>query len=105
MKAKVWTLVISHKHGDDLTVHGTKEEANRALYAYVGSWWRREMGDEATQTGNDEQDARDYFEKSEESANIEEHEVDLPDNLATEPQTDRFFSKAAGTWIDLSQSA
>ena len=79
MKAKVWTLVISHKHGDDLTVHGSKEDANRAIYAYVGGWWRREMGDEETQTGNDEQDARDYFEKTEESANIEEHEIELPD--------------------------
>lgn len=95
MKAKVWTLVISYRYGDDLTVHGSKEDADRALYAYVGAWWRREMGDEEEQTGNDEQDARDYFEKTDESANIEEHEIDLAPVLKTMEYPDRMSALLA----------
>lgn len=32
-------LLISHRHGEDVTVHWTHEHAENAVYEYVVQWW------------------------------------------------------------------
>lgn len=72
---KVWTLTLTHRHGEDVTVHSTRERVDEALHAHVIAWWPHELPDEPM-TGNAPSDISDYFEKvQDESANIEEHEI------------------------------
>lgn len=40
----VRTLTISHKHGEDTSVHLTEETAKDALHAYVQQWWSERAG-------------------------------------------------------------
>lgn len=37
-------LLIDHKHGVNVTVHWTHEQAKAALLAYVADWWEQETG-------------------------------------------------------------
>ena len=37
--AKVWVLVIEHKHGTDIYVNATEERARKALYEYCAASW------------------------------------------------------------------
>jgi hypothetical protein len=44
----VWVLSISHRHGEDISVHQTDKGANAALAAYCAEYW-----DECDQNGED----------------------------------------------------
>jgi hypothetical protein len=41
---QVYVLKITHKHGTDVIVCRTEEEAQTALFEYVSEWWGNEMG-------------------------------------------------------------
>ena len=41
----VAVLIISHRHGDIVSVHRTLAGAQRALHAYVAMWWDDELKD------------------------------------------------------------
>lgn len=40
---EVFVLVISHKHGEDVSVHRTNEGAMEELYQFVQEWWESRM--------------------------------------------------------------
>ena len=37
--ANLFILQISHKHGEDLSLHTTEDKAKDALYEYCCQWW------------------------------------------------------------------
>jgi hypothetical protein len=72
---EVWSLHISHKHGDDVTVHASEDAANEALLGYVRDYWEQE---DVPGVMPDERDAaiRAYFDHVEgESADLKPHIV------------------------------
>jgi hypothetical protein len=77
-RESVWVLVISHRHGNDITVHRTKEEADGALYLYCVQWWDEYMvnanGSVKKMPKNPDVVVERYFEAAEgESYECEEH--------------------------------
>lgn len=41
---EVQALVVTHRHGEDLTLHATVEGAMENLREYVGTWWSEAVG-------------------------------------------------------------
>jgi hypothetical protein len=39
----IWTLLIEHDHGNNLTLHATEAAATDAAFSYVSEWWEREL--------------------------------------------------------------
>lgn len=72
---RVFTLSISHRHGDDLMVYGSEQEAESALFSYVRDNWSVEMQDQAM-PDDEAQAVADYFNAvPDETSNIEGHEI------------------------------
>lgn len=59
----VWVLTITHKHGDNKTVHLSAKAADDELRSYVTEWWGQEFGDDEPMPEDGAID--DYFEKME----------------------------------------
>lgn len=36
---KVWTVIIEHKYGRDVSVHASEEEANENVAQFARDWW------------------------------------------------------------------
>ena len=43
---QVHVLQISHRHGDNISVHFTRSSADAALAGFCREWWKHELGDE-----------------------------------------------------------
>lgn len=71
---KLFTLAIGHRHGTDITIHPTDEDANLALAEYVREWWDREQC--GPMPDDPDQMISDYFQTTDEYSEISEH--DLP---------------------------
>jgi hypothetical protein len=39
----LWSLLIEHEHGHNLTLHATRDDADAAAFAFVAEWWPREF--------------------------------------------------------------
>lgn len=75
---RVFTLIISHRHGDDLMVHASEEEAEQAVFKYVSDNWPGEMAGQEMPADH-AQAVADYFNTvPDETANIEGHEIAVP---------------------------
>lgn len=75
---KLYTLHISHRHGDNISVHASHDEAIEALADYSREWWAKE-GLAGEPPADDQEVIRQYWDHVEdESANIEPCEIALP---------------------------
>lgn len=75
---KLYTLHISHRHGDNVSIHPSYDDAAASLAAYSREWWSKE-GLEGEPPADDQEAVRQYWSHVEdESANIEDHEFDAP---------------------------
>jgi hypothetical protein len=82
---KLYTLHISHRHGDDISIHASHAEATAALAGYSRDWWTKE-GLDGEPPENDQEAIRQYWDHIEdESANIEEHGMALPGDERAKP--------------------
>lgn len=43
---KVWLLMITHRHGVDVSVYASPADAEFGLSRYVGEWWETDGPDE-----------------------------------------------------------
>lgn len=59
-----WVLTISHRHGDNTTLHPTEAAAHAALAEFARRWWT-ETGMPAGPPDDDEEAVRLYFERQE----------------------------------------
>lgn len=74
----LFVLCIEHRHGNDISVHTSEEEARDDLAGFVGDWWYEI--DEPVDTSDMERDAAIdfYFEHQPgETYSISRHEIDL----------------------------
>ena len=83
---KLYTLHISHRHGDNITVHATREEATAALADYCREYWAQE-GIEGEPPSDDDDVLMQYWDSVEdESANIEEQDFSMPSEERATPE-------------------
>lgn len=68
----VWVLTISHKHGADVTVHRTEEEAREELASYVEEYWNEWMPDKPVPDTIEEREIDEYFNQYEEWYTLDE---------------------------------
>lgn len=70
---KLWTLLIHHKHGEDVTVFLTYDKALEYLHAYVEYWIKMEFqSSDFISKPNTPERIEEYMSNSDEYANIEE---------------------------------
>ena len=75
---KLYTLHISHRHGDNISVHASHDDAFAELVAYSREWWTKE-GLEGEPPADDQETVTAYWDHVEdESAHIESCEITLP---------------------------
>jgi hypothetical protein len=60
---QVWVLAIEHRHGEELTVHQTRETADEALDRWVTEWWDDEVPGRVMPTDRDER-ITEYFDRA-----------------------------------------
>ena len=74
---KVWTLLIHHKHGEDVTVFSTYDKALEYLHAYIEYWIKMEFEPSDFESEpNTPERIEEYMTNVDEYANIEETILD-----------------------------
>lgn len=77
MKATIpiWVVTITHKHGHDTYVAGTKREAYTTLDQYVSEWWASEVTSNLQQPRAIGKRIARYFENTDETYEVLAHQV------------------------------
>ena len=71
-------LEVTHRHGNDFSLHRSEAGARNDLYSYVVQWWEEWMGD--APLPNDDEVAIDaYFEAASEQENYYTHRLPVGD--------------------------
>lgn len=87
----VWALLISHRHGEDVTIHTTEVGARGTLAAYVRTWWVEDgPGAKRGEPLPDDPDTAvgAYFDDSDEWYSLTERTVlDVPTTTEARPPT------------------
>lgn len=72
---QVWTCLIHHRHGTNVTVHTTEAGAHDEALAYVDQEWAGEIGERPT-----------------------------PDGMLPEERIDYYFEHVEGEWCDIEET-
>lgn len=73
--SKLWSLLIEHEHGHDLTLYATEDDARAAAFAFVTEWWSSEYPRKRMPRDRDEA-VEAYFENhGSEAYFIDSHDV------------------------------
>jgi hypothetical protein len=101
LKTDVWTCLITHKHGDDMTVHASQEQAQATAAEFARQFWQDRADKEATEDPDalSNEDCIDaYFNgHTSEFLQIEQHSIELP--LPNDPLLQQLYD-AINNFLD-----
>ena len=74
---KIWVLVITHKHGEDVTAYRSEVLMKHGLAEFCRQWWSKEFGIEKPMPKDDDALVNQYFFQVSETEQYDFHECDL----------------------------